>query len=138
MWTRIAPYATFDTGGALVDLSAKTKTSSRPLFSLPDFEIKAGNVTASQVLANWQYIVGNASTLGTGFIVLEHDLFEQSVDIATGYILPDAMAHQPKFNIKPVINCLNKPMEDAYVETNHNGTVSLPTASGELIPPVIC
>lgn len=64
----------------------------------------------------------NVSTMSTGFIVLEHDLFEQTVQLATGYILPDALAHVPKFNITPVVNCINLPMSDAYVETNDNAT----------------
>ena len=60
--------------------------------------------------------------MSTGFIVLEHDLFQQAVDVATGYILPDALAHNPPFTIKSVVNCLNKPPTDAYIETNDNKT----------------
>jgi len=101
IWTRISPQATFDTD---------------------DFDLHSGISTPSKVLQNWDFIKGNATTMDTGFILLEHDLFQQSVDIATGYILPDALATSPKFNIVPVINCLNKPMEDAYVETNDNST----------------
>ena len=56
----------------------------------------------------------------SGFIVLEHDLFEQSVEIATGYILPDALAHKPPFTIQPIIECLHLPLSDAYIETNNN------------------
>jgi hypothetical protein len=84
--------------------------------------------TASHVLQNWDFIEANASLIDTGFILLEHDLFQQSVDIATGYILPDALAHQPPFKIEPVINCLNKPMNDAYIELNDNSTNPPPTA----------
>jgi hypothetical protein len=51
---------------------------------------------------------------------LEHDLFQQTVEVATGYILPDALAHQ--FIIKPVISCLNLTMSDAYIELNDNST----------------
>lgn len=61
--------------------------------------------------------------------MLEHDLFAQTVDIATGYILPAALANQPKFDIKPVISCLNKPMGDSYLETNDNKTNPLPTGT---------
>jgi peptidoglycan/xylan/chitin deacetylase (PgdA/CDA1 family) len=99
IWTRISPMATFDTG---------------------DFNIAGGTVTVGQVLENWEQIIGNASQISTGFIVLEHDLFQQSVDVATGYILPDAIAHH--FNIEPVISCLNLPLSDAYIETNNNQT----------------
>lgn len=101
IWTRISPTATFDTA---------------------DFNIKGGLVSVEQVLSNWENIIGNATTMSNGFIVLEHDLFEQAVEVATGYILPDALAHQPPFTIQPVISCLNKPMTDAYIETNDNKT----------------
>jgi hypothetical protein len=70
--------------------------------------------------------------MDNGFIVLEHDLFPQSVDVATGYILPDALAHNPPFSIKPVITCLNKPNSDAYIETNDNAT-SPPPAQGTVV-----
>ncbi|KAI0095263.1 carbohydrate esterase family 4 protein [Irpex rosettiformis] len=105
MWTRISTTATFDTG---------------------DFNIAGGLTSASQVLQNWEDIIGNASQIKTGFIVLEHDLFAQTVDIATGYILPAALANNPKLDIKPVISCLNKPLSDAYAETNDNTTNPFP------------
>jgi hypothetical protein len=38
--------------------------------------------------------------LNTGFIVLEHDLYQQTVDLATGYTIPFALAHQPPFNVR--------------------------------------
>jgi len=101
MWTRLSPLATFDTG---------------------DFNVHAGLDTVQQVLENWEEIMGNATTINTGFIVLEHDLFEQTVEIATGYILPDALARQPPLKIQPVINCLNLDLADAYIETNDNST----------------
>lgn len=108
IWTRISPEATFDTN---------------------DFNIAGGLTTVSNVLENWEQILGNVSVIPTGFIVLEHDLFQQSVDVAIGYILPDAMAHQPSLTIKPVVSCLNKPMSDAYIETNDN-TTNPPAISG--------
>lgn len=74
--------------------------------------------------------MGNVSTLDTGFIVLEHDLFAQTVDLATGYILPAALAGTPKLNIMPVIECLNLPFGDAYVETNNNASHPIPGGSG--------
>jgi hypothetical protein len=73
--------------------------------------------------------MSDVSNLNTGFIVLEHDLFEQTVQLATGYILPDALATVPKLNITPVISCLNLPMSDAYIETNNNST-NPPVISG--------
>ncbi|CCM01615.1 uncharacterized protein FIBRA_03676 [Fibroporia radiculosa] len=101
IWTRISPTQTFDTG---------------------DYTLAAGGVTAQQVLNNWESIMGNSSKISTGFIALEHDLWQQTVDIAVGYILPEALAHSPSFNITPVIECLNMPLANAYVETNDNST----------------
>jgi len=101
IWSRISPLATFDTD---------------------DFNIAGGGTTVQQVLQNWENIIGNATTRDTGFIVLEHDLFEQSVEVATGYILPDAQAHNPPFTIQPVISCLKQDMANAYIETNDNST----------------
>ena len=94
-----------------------------------DFNINGGATTVGQVLTNWQQILGNATSINTGFIVLEHDLFQQAVDVATGYILPDALAHNPSFKIQPVVTCVNKPLSDAYIETNDNKT-NPPIGSG--------
>ncbi|KAI9462349.1 glycoside hydrolase/deacetylase [Lactarius psammicola] len=110
LWTRISPYATFDTD---------------------DFNIHGGTTSVQQVLYNWENILGNVSTIDTGFIVLEHDLFQQSVEVATGYILPDALAHQPSFDIQPVVKCLNLEPGDAYLETNDNSSNPLPISSSD-------
>ena len=68
----------------------------------------------------------NVMTMNTGFIVLEHDLFQQTVEVATGYILPDALARQPQLSITTVNSCLNRPVGDAYLETNDNTSNPLP------------
>ena len=99
--------------------------------SMIDFNIHGGTTTVQQVLQNWKDIIGNATTRNSGFIVLEHDLFEQTVEVATGYILPDALAHNPPFTIQPVVSCLNLPMADAYIETNDN-TTNLPAISAAI------
>ncbi|KAF8078307.1 chitin deacetylase [Lyophyllum atratum] len=111
MWTRISPISTFDTD---------------------DFDIHGGLTTVEHVLQNWENILGNVTTRTNGFIVLEHDLWQQSVEVATGYILPDALAHKPPFTIVPVITCLNKPLTDAYIETNDNKT-NPPAQSGAAV-----
>ncbi|TDL28773.1 glycoside hydrolase/deacetylase [Rickenella mellea] len=113
IWTRLSPVATFDTG---------------------DFNINGGTISSSQVIVNFENIIANATTINTGFIVLEHDLFEQTVQLATGYILPEALAHNPAFSLKPVINCLNKPLSDAYVETNNNSTNPPPGGVSKSFP----
>jgi hypothetical protein len=67
--------------------------------------------------------------LNSGFIVLEHDLWQQTVELATGYILPDALAQQPALTIEPIYDCLHLPISDAYIETNNNKT-NPPVLSG--------
>jgi peptidoglycan/xylan/chitin deacetylase (PgdA/CDA1 family) len=109
MWTRISATQTFDTG---------------------DYNIHGGSITSEGVMQNWYWIMGNASKLSTGFIVLEHDLFQQSVEIATGYILPDALARTPKLTLQPVITCLGMTLADAYIETNDNKTNPPPATLG--------
>lgn len=95
-----------------------------------DFFINGGTTTSVQVIQNWENIMGNVSTLSTGFIVLEHDLWQQTVQIAVGYILPDALAFQPKLTIEPIIQCIHQPMSNAYIETNDNSS-NPPLISGQ-------
>lgn len=52
-----------------------------------DWHIPAG-YPVQGVIDNFENILNNASTMDTGFIVLEHDLYPQTVDLAIGYILP--------------------------------------------------
>jgi len=105
IWSRLSPTSTFDT---------------------QDYDVAGDLVSPSEVLGNFSVIAKNATTMDTGFILIEHDLFQQTVDIATGYILPDALAYQPPFTIKTVVECLNMPLSNAYVETNDNNTNPLP------------
>ncbi|KAJ7356995.1 hypothetical protein DFH08DRAFT_850717 [Mycena albidolilacea] len=114
IWTRISPLATFDTD---------------------DFDLHSGLTSASHVLQNWDFIASNATSpdFKTGFILLEHDLFQQSVDIATGYIYPDALARQPPFKIEPIISCLNQPLGNAYIETNDNSSNPLPISATTVV-----
>lgn len=107
IWTRYNATLTFDTG---------------------DFNVPGGGDTPAEVLSNVEVIFDLAkNNISTGFLVLEHDLFAQTVDLATGYIIPDAIANG--FTFRNVINCLNKPLSDAYIETNNNQTNPFPTGS---------
>lgn len=53
-------------------------------------------------MATFQSILGNATQMDNGFIVLEHDLFEQTVDLAIGYTLPAAQSHSPAFTVRQI------------------------------------
>lgn len=52
-----------------------------------DWHIPAGYPVAG-VIDTFEAILNNASQLDTGFVVLEHDLYQQTVDVAIGYVLP--------------------------------------------------
>ncbi|KAH9913931.1 uncharacterized protein B0H18DRAFT_1047149 [Fomitopsis serialis] len=106
-----------------------TRISSSQTFDTNDWDIPAGTTNVFQVLDNWAAIMDNSTKIDTGFIVLEHDLYEQTVDVATGYILPQALAHTPKYNMTPIVECLNEPLANAYLETNDNSSHPLPLAS---------
>jgi len=99
-----------------------SRLNAETTFDTFDYDVAGDLVSVSEVLGNFSIIAQNATQMDTGFILLEHDLFQQTVDIATGYILPDALAYQPPFNIKPVVECLNMPLSNAYIETNDNST----------------
>lgn len=79
-------------------------------------------MTGLQQFQSFQDILGNASVLNTGFIVLEHDLFDITVELATGYTLDAALTHQPPFILEPIGQCNKIPMSDMYMETTTNKT----------------
>ncbi|PWN50242.1 glycoside hydrolase/deacetylase [Violaceomyces palustris] len=106
-----------------------TSTSPSENYDTNDWKIGAGTVSAAEVVYNFEQILANASKLPTGYIVLAHDLYQQSVELATEVVLPAALSMSPKQNILPIIECLNKPLGDAYVETNRNISGSQPTAT---------
>lgn len=50
-------------------------------------------------------------------------MYQQTVELAVGYLLPSALAaRNPSYNLMPIITCQKKPLGDAYVETNNNST----------------
>ena len=54
--------------------------------------------------------------------MLQHDLYESSVDLAVGYTLPFAQSFTPKLTLKPIGQCIKKPTTDLYLESNTNKT----------------
>jgi len=84
-------------------------------FDTNDWKVPGGTVTGPESFQQFQSILSNASTLDTGFIVLQHDLFEQEVDLSTGYSIPAAMA--AKFNLMNIQTCQKTAMTEAYLET---------------------
>ncbi|KAG9083104.1 chitin deacetylase [Ceratobasidium sp. UAMH 11750] len=90
-------------------------------FDTSDWRIPGGTANGTSSYAAFNKIIAKATTLDTGFIVLQHDLYQETVDLAVGYILPDALSHDPKFALSSVSHCLHQPLEDAYVETSTKG-----------------
>ncbi|KAI0091471.1 hypothetical protein BDY19DRAFT_885530 [Irpex rosettiformis] len=99
-----------------------TATPSGGKFDTNDWQVAGGNENAIQQYLNFQSILGNASLLDTGFIVLQHDLFEITVDLAVGYTINAALTHNPPFTLKPVGECNGIAMRDMYMETTTNQT----------------
>ncbi|CAG7849395.1 SubName: Full=Probable Chitin deacetylase {ECO:0000313/EMBL:CCA71793.1} [Serendipita indica DSM 11827] len=110
------------------------QTNQLDNFDTNDWHIAAGTVSASGVIAAFENILQSATLLNTGFIVLAHDLYQQSVDLAIGYILPDALARRnPQFKMMSIIECLGMPLANAYKETNDNATNPVPTGINQSI-----
>lgn len=87
-----------------------------------DWQVAGGLVTGLQSFQSFQAILGNATLIDTGFIVLQHDLFPQTVDLATGYTLQAAMSFTPALTLKPIGQCSKIPTSDLYRETNTNAS----------------
>ncbi|KIY71912.1 carbohydrate esterase family 4 protein [Cylindrobasidium torrendii FP15055 ss-10] len=100
IWTR-TPSATFDTN---------------------DWAVAAGNVDGESCVETFNNILGNATELDTGMIVLAHDLYEITVDLNMGYNLEAAQKHDPPFTLKAIGQCMDIPATDMYRETNTNKT----------------
>lgn len=99
-----------------------SSTPSAGKFDTNDWQVAAGMVTGEQSFQTFESILGNASLLDTGFIVLEHDLYYATVQLATGYTLDAALKHNPAFNLQSIGQCLNYPPSNLYVETTTNAT----------------
>lgn len=125
-----------------------TRTDAAGQFDTNDWKVAGGMVTGPDSFAAFEAILGNASTMDTGFIVLEHDLYQVTVDLAIGYTLSAAQTHNPSFavsisfiplccvalgwiwfiddlvcvQIKPIGNCSKIPATNLYAETNRNAS----------------
>ncbi|KAF4593027.1 chitin deacetylase [Pleurotus pulmonarius] len=91
-------------------------------FDTFDWKVAAGLVKGPESFNTFQAILGNASTLDTGFIVLQHDLYEITVDMAVGHTLTAALTHNPALNLQAIGKCMKWPTGNLYLETNTNAT----------------
>ncbi|KAJ7181034.1 hypothetical protein C8R46DRAFT_1071273 [Mycena filopes] len=109
-----------------------TRTPAGVSFDTFDWEVAGGTVGGPDSFAQFENILGNATTLDTGFCVLEHDLFEITVDLAMGYTLNSALTHNPPFNLEAIGKCSKIPTTNMYVESNANKTFPFPSPPASL------
>jgi len=99
-----------------------TATPGGGKFDTFDWNVAAGQATGTDSFNVFKGILGNASTIDTGFISLQHDLWEIEVDLAVGYTIDAALTHDPKFNLQPIGKCQKFPDGAMYRETTQNTT----------------
>ncbi|KAJ6456114.1 hypothetical protein C8R45DRAFT_1034948 [Mycena sanguinolenta] len=104
-----------------------TRTDTGYSFDTFDWMVAGGSVAGVDSFAEFESILGNATTLPTGFCVLEHDLYEITVDLAIGYTLNAALTHNPPFTLEAIGKCSKIPTTNLYVETNTNKTFPFPS-----------
>ncbi|KAF9354143.1 chitin deacetylase [Mortierella sp. AD094] len=75
-------------------------------FDTNDWNIPSGTATPQSVIDTFKSWLVKIPTMSTGFIVLEHDLFPQEVDVSTTGILPVAYTTNGLV-IQPIAQCLN-------------------------------
>jgi peptidoglycan/xylan/chitin deacetylase (PgdA/CDA1 family) len=91
-------------------------------FDTTDWNIPGGRATGVSSLSKFRTILQTAESMNTGFIVLSHDLYQQTVDLAVGYMIPQAL-DQAKWNLKSISDCLGWSKGNSYIETSDNTTV---------------
>ncbi|GHJ88385.1 hypothetical protein NliqN6_4787 [Naganishia liquefaciens] len=91
-------------------------------FDTTDWNIPGGRATGVSSLAKFRDILQTAESMTSGFIVLSHDLYQQTVDLAVGYMIPQAL-DEGKWKLKSISNCLGWKEGNAYIETSDNTTV---------------
>jgi len=89
-------------------------------FDTEDWKIPGNLATGPESLAAFTKILDLANNLSTGFIVLEHDLFQQEVDMSIGYFLP--LAFQRNYKVEAIYQCLGTSLNNVYIETSSNST----------------
>lgn len=99
-----------------------TRTPSGGVFDTNDWRVAGGQVNGTDSFNTFETILTNATGMDHGFIVLQHDLFEITVDLAIGYTLNAALTHNPPFNLLPIGQCSKIPTSNLYLESNKNAS----------------
>jgi hypothetical protein len=109
----------------------------KPLLIIPlDWRVHAGTVQAEPNQRTFEGILDSSAQFANqtavsysathqGVVVLQHDIYVEAVNLAIGYTLPFALAHNPQFKLTTVTECQPRSdgngkmtLADAYVETN--------------------
>lgn len=106
-----------------------TSTGTGATFDTNDWKVPGGVVTGPQSFATFESILTNATMLNTGFVVLEHDLYAQTVDLAIGYTLPAAMNFTPALTFDSIGHCNGIPSTNLYRESNTNTSFPYPNST---------
>ncbi|KAG1881205.1 carbohydrate esterase family 4 protein [Suillus subluteus] len=106
-----------------------TSTGTGATFDTNDWKVPGGVVTGPQSFATFEAILTNATMLNTGFVVLEHDLYAQTVDLAIGYTLPAAMNFTPALTFDSIGHCNGIPSTNLYRESNTNTSFPYPNST---------
>lgn len=106
-----------------------TSTGTGSTFDTNDWKVPGGVVTGPQSFATFESILTNATMLNTGFVVLEHDLYAQTVDLAIGYTLPAAMNFTPALTFDSIGHCNGIPNTNLYRESNTNTSFPYPNST---------
>ncbi|GJJ70978.1 peptidoglycan-N-acetylglucosamine deacetylase [Entomortierella parvispora] len=77
-------------------------------FDTNDWNIPAGTATPQSVVDTFKTWLTKIPTMKTGFIVLEHDLFPQEVDVSINGVLPIAYTTKG-LTMEPIAQCLSDP-----------------------------
>lgn len=89
----------FDTEGLCYYISDNSPLVAPLILHPIDWKIPGNLATGPESLAAFTKILDLANNLSTGFIVLEHDLFQQEVDMSIGYFLPLAFQRNYKVDM---------------------------------------
>ena len=106
-----------------------------------DWRVHGGTVPAVANQATFEAVLEKSQNLTTGIVVLQHDIYDESVDLAIGTTIPYALAHNPPFKMESVQVCQGDPIGNAYVETtlkalpNGNNTQTTNSQSSAITNP---
>lgn len=110
--------------------------SCLPFFFFLDWRVHAGTVNSTSNQATFEAILDSSDQFADpstasyngetqGVVVLQHDIYVESVNLAIGYTLPFALQHDPQFKLSTVTECQPRSdrsgknsLADAYLETN--------------------